>query len=120
MAHLLHDKTYALIDELERVAKAHDSTVPRGSLAWLRPQPGVSSTIIGARRVSQLEDNLKSLDVTLGADELAHLDSLTKPTFGFPQSMQPVFPAILNGGTSVNGVQMPPSGFVMQPGDKPY
>jgi aryl-alcohol dehydrogenase-like predicted oxidoreductase len=120
MAHLLTDKTYDLIDELERIAKAHDSTVARVSLAWLRAQPGVTSTIIGARRVSQLEDNLKSLDVTLGADELAHLDALTKPTFGFPQSMQPIFPTILNGGTSVNGVQMPPSGFVMEAGGKPY
>jgi aryl-alcohol dehydrogenase-like predicted oxidoreductase len=120
MAHLLNEKTYALIDELERVAQAHDTTVARVALAWLRAQPGVTSTIIGARRVSQFDDNLKSLDVTLTSDELAHLDALTRPTFGFPQSMQPFFPAIQQGGTMVNGVQMPASGFVMLPGDKPY
>lgn len=34
--------------------------------------------------------------------------------------MQPWFPAIHNGGTSVNGVQQPPSVFVMEKGDKPY
>jgi aryl-alcohol dehydrogenase-like predicted oxidoreductase len=120
MAHLLHEKTYQLIDELGRIAQAHDSTVARVALAWVRQQPGVGSTIIGARRIAQLEDNLKSLELTLTAAELAHLDGLTKPTFGFPQSMQPMFPAIHNGGTMVNGVQLPPSPFVAQKGDQPY
>jgi hypothetical protein len=80
----------------------------------------VTSTIVGARRLSQLEDNLKAVDVRLTAEELRRLDALTKPTFGFPQNMQPMFPAIHNGGTTVNGVHAPPSGFVMERGDKPY
>jgi aryl-alcohol dehydrogenase-like predicted oxidoreductase len=116
----LNDKTYALVDELASIAKAQDTTVARVALAWLRVQPGVTSTIIGARRSTQLEDNLKSLDVTLGSDELARLDALTKPTFGFPQSMQPMFPSIHNGGTTVNGVHGAASGFVMEKGEKPY
>jgi aryl-alcohol dehydrogenase-like predicted oxidoreductase len=120
MSSFLNETTYKLVDELEVVAKAHDSTVARVALAWVRTRPGVTSTIIGARRVSQLDDNLKSLDVTLTAAELARLDSLTAPTFGFPQSMQPHFPAIHNGGTMVNGVQAPPSPFVLQKDDKPY
>jgi aryl-alcohol dehydrogenase-like predicted oxidoreductase len=120
MASFLHEKTYGLIDELEAIAKAHDTTVARVALAWVRSRPGVGSTIIGARRVAQLDDNLKSLEVTLTAAELEHLQGLTKPTFGFPQSMQPMFPAIHNGGTMVNGVQMPPSGFVMEKGGRPY
>ena len=90
------------------------------ALAWVQAQPGVTSTIIGARRLAQLEDNVKALDVKLTAEELARLDALTKPTFGFPQNMQPMFPAIHNGGTTVNGVYAPPSGFVMEKGDKPY
>ena len=120
MAGFLNETTYKLVDELELVARAHDSTVARVALAWVRTRPGVTSTIIGARRLSQLEDNLKSLDLTLTASELAHLDSLTKPTFGFPQSMAAYFPAIHNGGTMVNGVVMPPSPFVIEKTDKPY
>jgi aryl-alcohol dehydrogenase-like predicted oxidoreductase len=116
----LNEKTYTLIDHLEVIAKAHDSTVARVALAWLQAQPGVTSTIIGARQLSQLEDNVKALEVKLTPDELAKLDALTKPTFGFPQSMQPVFPALHNGGTTVNGVYAPPSMFVMQKGEKPY
>jgi aryl-alcohol dehydrogenase-like predicted oxidoreductase len=120
MSAYLNEATYKLVDELEVVAKAHDTTVARVSLAWLRSRPGVTSTIIGARRIGQLEDNLKSLELTLPAAELAKLDELTKPTFGFPQNMQPWFPAIHNGGTSVNGVQLEPSAFVLQKSDTPY
>jgi len=120
MTAFMNERTYALVDELEIIAKAHESTVARVALAWVQTRPGVSSTIIGARRLSQLEDNLKSLDLVLTAAELAHLDSLTKPTLGFPQSMQPIFPAIHNGGTRVNGVQAPPSGFGLEKNDTPY
>jgi aryl-alcohol dehydrogenase-like predicted oxidoreductase len=116
----LNETTYTLVDELEVIAKAHDSTVARVALAWVQGRPGVTSTIIGARRLAQLEDNVKALEVTLTAEELGRLDALTKPTFGFPQKMEPMFPAIHNGGTRVNGVQAPASGFVMLNGDKPY
>ena len=116
----LNEKAYTLVDELGIIAKAHDSTVARVALAWVRTQPGVSSTIIGARRLSQLEDNLKSLELVLTAAELAHLDALTKPVFGFPQNMQPLFPAIHNGGTTVNGIHAPASPFGLEKNDKPY
>jgi aryl-alcohol dehydrogenase-like predicted oxidoreductase len=116
----LNEKTYAIVDELEAIAKAHDSTVARVALSWLQAQPGVTSTIIGARRLDQLEDNVKALDVKLSPDDLARLDALTKPTFGFPQSMQPIFPSIHNGGTTVNGVYAPTSGFTLQKGERPY
>jgi aryl-alcohol dehydrogenase-like predicted oxidoreductase len=120
MSAFLNETTYKLVDELELVAKAHDSTVARVALAWLRARPGVTSTIIGARRVNQLEDNLKSLDLVLSGTDLAHLDSLTKPVFGFPQSMAAMFPAIHNGGTTVNGVEGAASPFVLEKTDKPY
>ena len=114
----LTERTYALVDELQVIAKAHQSTVAAVALAWVLGRPGVTSTIIGARRMAQLEDNVKAFDVKLTAADLSHLDELTRPKFGFPQSMQPLFPAIHNGGTTVNGVHAPP--MIMQPGEKPY
>ena len=120
MGHLLNERTYALVDELEKIAQAHESTVARVALAWVRMQSGVSSTIIGARRMSQLDDNLKSADITLTAEELAHLDNLTRPALPFPQNMQSLFPAIHNGGTTVNGLASELSPFVIQPGGTPY
>jgi aryl-alcohol dehydrogenase-like predicted oxidoreductase len=116
----LTEKTYAIVDELSVIAKAHHSTPARIALAWVQAQPGVTSTIIGARRLGQLEDNLKALEVKLTAEELGRLDALTKPTFGFPQSMAPIFPALHNGGTSVNGVAAPPTPFGVGKDDKIY
>jgi aryl-alcohol dehydrogenase-like predicted oxidoreductase len=116
----LNDKTYAIVDELGIIAKAHGSTVARIALSWVQAQPGVTSTIIGARRLAQLEDNLKALEIKLSAEELGRLDALTKPKLGFPQSMQPWFPAIHNGGTTVNGVSAALSPFGVQKGDKVY
>jgi aryl-alcohol dehydrogenase-like predicted oxidoreductase len=114
------EKTYAILDELNIIAKAHDSTVARVALAWVQAQPGVTSTIIGARRLAQLEDNLKALEVKLSAEELGRLDALTRPKLGFPQSMQPYFPAIHHGGITVNGVSAPFSPFGVGKGDKIY
>jgi aryl-alcohol dehydrogenase-like predicted oxidoreductase len=117
---VLNEKTYALVDELEATAAAHSSTPARIALAWVQGRPGVTSTIIGARRLAQLEDNVKALDVTLTPEERARLDGLTQPKFGFPQSMQPVFPAIHHGGSTVNGISAPISPFVIGVGEKPY
>jgi aryl-alcohol dehydrogenase-like predicted oxidoreductase len=116
----LNETTFALLDALELIAKAHESTVARIALAWVAGRPGVASTIIGARRLEQLEDNLGALGLDLSPQEVARLDALTAPTFGFPQSMMPIFPAIHNGGTTVNGVHAPASGFGLVKGEKPY
>ena len=116
----LNEQAYVVIDELGAIAKAHDTTVARVALSWVHAQPGVSSTIIGARRLTQLEDNVKALDVTLGKQELERLDALTKPALGFPQNMMPMFASIHNGGTTINGTYAPPTSFGVVPGDKPY
>jgi diketogulonate reductase-like aldo/keto reductase len=89
------------------------------ALVWVRMRPGVTLTIIGARHVSQLEVNLKTTDITLAAEELAHLDGLTKLTPPFPQNMEAYFPAIHNGGTTINGVAGGAS-MIIKPGEKPY
>jgi hypothetical protein len=116
----LNEATFALIDQLEVIAKAHESSVARVALAWVTGRPGVASTIIGARRLEQLDDNLGALGLALTPEQIARLDGLTAPVLGFPQSMQPIFPGIQNGGTSVNGVHAPASGFGLVQGEAPY
>jgi aryl-alcohol dehydrogenase-like predicted oxidoreductase len=116
----LSEKTYVIVDELQAIAAAHESTPAAIALAWVQGRAGVASTIIGARRTAQLEDNLKAFDVTLSAEELARLDELTKPALGFPQRMQPMFPSIHHGGSTVNGVHAPTSPFVLREGETPY
>jgi aryl-alcohol dehydrogenase-like predicted oxidoreductase len=120
LAGRVNETTFKVIDELERIAKEHATTVARVALAWVQAQPGVTSTIVGARRLSQLEDNIGALDLQLDPAALASLRALTKPTFGFPQAMLPMVPGLHNGGTSVNGVKAPASPFVMEKGGRPY
>jgi aryl-alcohol dehydrogenase-like predicted oxidoreductase len=116
----LNEKTYDVVDELEIIAKAHETTVASVALAWLHAQPAVTSIIIGARRLSQFEDNIRALDVNLTAKELGRLNAITEPIFGFPQTMLPMAPGIINGGTTINGVSAPISEYVMPEGKKPY
>jgi aryl-alcohol dehydrogenase-like predicted oxidoreductase len=56
-ANYLHDKAYAVIDELQRLAGQLDTTVARVALAWVQGRPGVVSTILGARTLAQLVDS---------------------------------------------------------------
>ena len=105
----LNEKTYALIDLLQRVAKEQDSTVARVALAWVQGRPGVASTILGARTLEQLDNNLGALDVKLTPAQVQALDELSKPTLDFPAEFLKNAPSFMHAGLSVNGVQAPPS-----------
>ena len=56
----------------------------RAALAWVSQRPGVASTIIGARTMEQLEDNLGALEVKLTAEQIKALDEVSKPKLNFP------------------------------------
>jgi aryl-alcohol dehydrogenase-like predicted oxidoreductase len=99
----LDDTTYELIDALERIAGELDTTVARVALAWVQARPGVSATIIGARTLAQLEDNVQALEVQLTAEQTAALDALTTPQLPFPIEFLRQAPALHAGGTTVNG-----------------
>lgn len=71
------DKAYDIVDVLAEIGQQHGVSVAQVALAWVRLQKGVTSTIIGAKTVEQLNDNLKSVDVVLSADELKRLNDLS-------------------------------------------
>ena len=52
-------------------------SVARIALAWLLVKPAVTSLIIGAKRIDQLDDNLGAVDVVLTDDERARLDAVS-------------------------------------------
>jgi aryl-alcohol dehydrogenase-like predicted oxidoreductase len=99
----LDEKSYAVIDELERIAKQLDTTVARVALAWVQARPAVSSTIIGARTLAQLDDNLKALEVNLTPEQTTALDTLTRPKLNFPAEFLEMARMIHAGGTTING-----------------
>jgi len=75
------------VEALAVIAKQRDATVAQVALAWLLAQAGVTSIIIGANKLSQLEDNLKATDLKLTAAELEALSATTAPTPQYPQWM---------------------------------
>lgn len=71
-------ETLATVKELNAIAEVRGQTLAEMSLAWNIRQEVVSSVLIGASKVSQLEDNLKALDnLTFSEEELAKIDALT-------------------------------------------
>ena len=73
------------------------------ALAWLQQKPGVASTILGARTLKQLDDNVAALELKLTADQVQKLDELSKPTLNFPASFIEFSGPFGRGGTTING-----------------
>jgi aryl-alcohol dehydrogenase-like predicted oxidoreductase len=69
------------------MAAEKGASIPQLALAWLLHQEGVTSVIIGAKKMKQLEDNLGAPDVTFADDELKRLDEITKGRVPYPQWM---------------------------------
>ena len=64
-----NDRTWDVIDAVQRVAEARGVSMAEVALAWVTDRPAVTSTILGARTVEQLETNLEAADLHLDADE---------------------------------------------------
>src|SRR6266542_7068194 len=75
------------VEALDEIAKKKGVTVPQVALAWLLAQPGITSIIIGANKMSQLEDNLKATDLELTAAEIEILSATTAPAPVYPEWM---------------------------------
>jgi aryl-alcohol dehydrogenase-like predicted oxidoreductase len=103
----LGDKTYDIIDELDRIAAELGTTTSRVAIAWVQGRPGVTSTIIGARTMSQLEDNLGAANVTLRPDHVAKLDAISVPKLNFPADFLANGAPFVHGGTTIDGRSAP-------------
>ena len=73
------ERTWAVLGALEGVAKARGVSMAEVALAWLVDRPSVTSVILGARTVAQLEENLKAAHAKLSAEEIATLDAPSQP-----------------------------------------
>jgi aryl-alcohol dehydrogenase-like predicted oxidoreductase len=71
------ERTWRILEVMAPIAKAHGCSPARLSLAWLLAKPVVTSVIIGAKRVEQLQDNLASVQLTLTLDQLKQLDQVS-------------------------------------------
>jgi aryl-alcohol dehydrogenase (NADP+) len=72
-------RTWDVVDAVEEVATARGVSMAQVALAWLHDRPAVTSVILGARTVGQLEDNLGAAGLHLSAEETHALDIASDP-----------------------------------------
>ena len=78
---------YDVLDVMRPIADAHGATVAQVALAWLLAKEAVTSVIIGAKRMDQLDDNFGSVDLTLSDDEVVRLDEASALRTPYPAWM---------------------------------
>lgn len=103
-AKTLTDRNWGIVDVLNEVAAKENKKPAQVALNWVAVQPGITSTIIGATKLHQLEDNLAALDFSLSKDSLDKLNAASAqapmhPYVFFGKQMQ----SMINGGTEIKG-----------------
>jgi aryl-alcohol dehydrogenase-like predicted oxidoreductase len=83
------ERAWKILDAMAPIAGAHRCSPARVSLAWLLSKPVVTSVIIGAKRLDQLEDNLAAVDLHLTEDEIKQLDEVSALPPEYPGWMLP-------------------------------
>jgi aryl-alcohol dehydrogenase-like predicted oxidoreductase len=80
-------KAYDIIDVMAEIARQHEVSVATVALSWVMNQPGVCSTIIGAKTVKQLQDNISASDLRLTPEEMNRLNEISALTPEYPAWM---------------------------------
>jgi aryl-alcohol dehydrogenase-like predicted oxidoreductase len=83
------ERTWRILDVLQPIANAHATSVATVALAWVLAKPFVTSVIIGAKRVDQLQQNLSAVDLQLTEDEMQKLDEVSALPPEYPGWMIP-------------------------------
>ena len=78
------DRAFNILDVLHPMAQNKGVSVAQLALAWLLHQPAVTSVIIGANKMEQLEDNLASINVMLSTEDLERLDEVSRLPAEYP------------------------------------
>jgi len=73
------ERTWQVIDALRQVAEGRAVTIPQVALAWVADRPAVTSVILGARTLEQLDENLAAADLHLSEKETALLNEASAP-----------------------------------------
>jgi aryl-alcohol dehydrogenase-like predicted oxidoreductase len=101
------EQAFKVLDVLTAVAKEAGSSVPRVALAWVAARPSVASTIIGARTMEQLDDNLGALEVKLTEAQMQALNDVSKPQLDFPHDFLERVKAFAYNGATIDGQPSP-------------
>ena len=83
------ERTWNVLDVMRPIAEAHKASVATVALAYVLAKPFVSSVIIGAKKMSQLQDNLAAVDLKLSEEEMKKLDEVSALPPEYPGWMIP-------------------------------
>ncbi|MHC4429794.1 MAG: aldo/keto reductase [Planctomycetota bacterium] len=99
----LTEKKLEIAETVQAVAKEIGRTPAQVAINWVLAQPGMTSPIIGARSIEQLQDNLKTLEFALAPEHLTRLDEVSAIQLGFPLDFinAPFVRSMIHCGTSV-------------------
>jgi aryl-alcohol dehydrogenase-like predicted oxidoreductase len=78
------ERAHDCIDAMAKMAEAKGVTIAQIALAWLLHQEVVTTVIVGAKRIEQLDDNIAATNVKLNDDELAALDEVSQLASEYP------------------------------------
>ena len=78
------ERTYDILDVMHPMAEEKDISVARLALAWLLHQKAVTTVIIGAKKMEQLNDNLKATEVKLSEEDLQKLNEVSQLPGEYP------------------------------------
>jgi aryl-alcohol dehydrogenase-like predicted oxidoreductase len=96
------EKNWAIVAELEAVAKELDRSMAQVALNWVAHRPAVAAVIIGATKLHQLQDNLGALDFEIPTELQQRLDEASRPQTRFPYTFfEPGLQGMITGGAAI-------------------
>jgi aryl-alcohol dehydrogenase-like predicted oxidoreductase len=78
------EQGYDIVDVMKRIADERGASVAQVALAWVLANEAVTSVIIGARNLKQLDDNIAAVEVELGDEDLEALDEVSRIPPAYP------------------------------------
>lgn len=78
------EKTYDIIETMQEISRDRGVSVAQVALTWLLHKEYVTSVVIGVKNDSQLQDNLKSVNLQLSEEEMEKLDEVSKLAEEYP------------------------------------
>lgn len=87
-SHVKQERNWSILDEVKAIAKECNRTPAQVAVNWTLQKPGITSPLIGARTLEQLQDNLGALEFTLSQAQMARLDNVSNPAeWPFPHDV---------------------------------
>src|SRR5207302_10646273 len=91
------DRNWKILDGLLGISKQLGRSPAQVALNWVATQPGVTSTILGASKLNQLEDNLRAIEFTIPAELRKELDAVSAPSIHPYVFFEPFIQGMIHG-----------------------